>query len=230
MLDILVGVTNTRAWHEQNLQRNPEHYSAIRHFGSRFISVLQDCTGGQVLYNVATVDGQLVKYGCFNVDVLLAELREWNTLYLSGRLHKPVQIVKHHEEIAKANETNLGFAAAAALLLLPPKFSDMELFTQISGLSYSGDVRMGVVEHPQKVQRLVVPNLDRFQGLYGTALAQLPMQRKEDGWEQEDSAAARLMLYRAIAPGLRRRMGSSAGRGRRDGALTTRRTSCGREP
>ena len=33
---------------------------------------------------------QLIKYGIVSEQVFLEDLHEWRTLYLSGRLHKPV--------------------------------------------------------------------------------------------------------------------------------------------
>ncbi len=33
----------------------------------------------------------LVKYGVVRTSTLYSDLRDWNTLYLSGRMHKPVQ-------------------------------------------------------------------------------------------------------------------------------------------
>lgn len=35
-----------------------------------------------------------IKYGIISTDALCTDLLDWTTLYVSGRLHKPVRIVK----------------------------------------------------------------------------------------------------------------------------------------
>lgn len=34
---------------------------------------------------------RMIKYGVVSVQTLCADLRDWRTLYLSGRMHKPVR-------------------------------------------------------------------------------------------------------------------------------------------
>ena len=53
-----------------------------------------------------------------------------------------------------------------ALLQLPEKFGQVELYTTIAGLSYGGDFRMVFGENPDKVRNIVTPNLARFDKLY----------------------------------------------------------------
>ncbi|KAJ9525553.1 hypothetical protein QJQ45_003077 [Haematococcus lacustris] len=50
-----------------------------------------------------------------------------------------------------AQAANLRAAAATALLLLPPSFSTQDFLVKLVGLSYHGDVRMGLAEDPHKV-------------------------------------------------------------------------------
>ncbi len=67
-----------------------------------------------------------------------------------------------------------------SLLLLPPSqpFSELALWEQIAGISYSGDPRMSVpgAENPEKVKNIVRgPGvLENFRRLYGAALEEVP--------------------------------------------------------
>ena len=74
---------------------------------------------------------------------LHADLLHWTSLYLAGRLHKPVLplVAPPPPVLAAAQAANLAAALRTALLLLPPRFSGGELLHAICGLSYSGDVR-----------------------------------------------------------------------------------------
>ena len=71
------------------------------------------------------------------VDVLLRDLLQWDTLYLSGRLLKPVALIQAHDAIVAAMHTNCVSSLAAALLLLPPRFTETDLYVTIAGLSFS---------------------------------------------------------------------------------------------
>ena len=109
-----------------------------------------------------------MKYGVVCKKALLKDLNEWDTLYCSGRLQKPVSILKSSASMAKPLESNLQGALAASVFLLPPNFSELDLYLQITSLSYEGDFRMGIAENPNKIENIVRGNnsLPRFQSLY----------------------------------------------------------------
>ena len=66
---------------------------------------------------------------------------------------------------------NLEAALHTALLLLPPKFSERDLYVSIAGLSYTGDPRFTIgAESSSKVNDLVDGNFDGFRALYQTAI------------------------------------------------------------
>lgn len=97
----------------------------------------------------------MIKYGVVSMQALQRDLLTWDTLYLAGRLHKPVQVLGAHSAVETAQARNLEGAVRAALLLLPEKFTLRELLGTLCTLSYSGDVRMGFAEDSRKVERIV---------------------------------------------------------------------------
>jgi translocator assembly and maintenance protein 41 len=117
----------------------------------------------------------LIKYGVVNLDTLCTDLTTWNTLYLAGRLQKPVKILRDHPKVRLANQMNLLSALRVALLLLPERFSEFELYSTIAGISYMGDLRMVLpAEDPGKVRNIVSSQMAHFRRLYAPLISNLP--------------------------------------------------------
>lgn len=157
MIDFIFGVSYTQHWHSLNLQEHRDHYSALGSLGSYAVSKVQDSMGAGVYFNpYITVNGVLIKYGVINIDTLCKDLSEWNTMYVAGRLQKPVKILRDNPSVRLANQVNLISAVRTALLLLPPEFTENELYSTIAGISYMGDPRMTVGgDDPRKVANIV---------------------------------------------------------------------------
>ena len=81
-----------------------------------------------------------MKYGVVGTSSLETDLLDWEWLYISGRLHKPVLplILPQNPAIRSALQINLQNAIHAALLLLPEAFSEEKLYHTLAGISYSG--------------------------------------------------------------------------------------------
>ncbi|GAA6055693.1 hypothetical protein JCM3770_001024 [Rhodotorula araucariae] len=173
LLDFVFAVSHPSHWHAINMQQNPQHYSLpMRLLGSDAVSWMQEKgLGANVWFNVdVEVNGKLLKYGVVSIDALCRDLLDWETLYISGRLHKPVRILQNDARVRLANQVNLASALRTALLLLPESFTEVELFEEIAGLSYRGDFRMRVGENPHKVRNIVAAQLPAFRSLYGGLL------------------------------------------------------------
>lgn len=169
LLDFIFAVSHPSHWHSINLQQNPKHYAApLRWFGSGPISWLQEKgPGAGVWFNVdVELEGRRLKYGVVSLDSLCADLLDWQTLYLAGRMQKPVYILRDDARVRLANQVNLASALRAALLTLPSSFSEIDLFAAVAGLSYRGDFRMSLGENPRKVRNIVDAQLDQFRALY----------------------------------------------------------------
>lgn len=124
-----------------------------------------------------------------NIDTLCRDLSEWDTLYLAGRLQKPVKILRDDPRVRLAYQINLLSAVRVALLLLPTNFTEHELYSTIAGISYMGDPRMRLyAENPNKVQNIVDNQLANFRRLYTPLIEQLPNVRfvKDDlAWSED---------------------------------------------
>lgn len=172
MTDLVFGVKDSRQWHEKNMWRHPEDYSAAMHWlGYRRVAELQQLGPG-VLYNTY-VDFQKssLKYGVTGRENLREDLLNWNTLYLAGRLHKPVRLLKTDREMDDLITVNRMHAANAALLMLPERFQERQFYETVAGLSYMGDSRNGVAEDPMKIQNIVRGNPEGFREIYRQILA-----------------------------------------------------------
>ena len=176
MIDFIFCVSYSQHWHSLNLQQHKDHYSAARYLGSYAVSRIQDNWAAGVYFNpYVTVNGTLIKYGVVNLDTLCKDLSEWDTLYLAGRLQKPVKILRDDPRVRLANQMNLLSAVRTALLLLPEKFSEQDLYNTIAGISYLGDLRMSLpTENQNKVANIVNHQLPNFRRLYAPLILNLP--------------------------------------------------------
>ncbi|KAJ4371515.1 Mitochondrial translocator assembly and maintenance protein 41 [Neocucurbitaria cava] len=143
MIDFILTPKFSQHFHSLNLREHRDHYSFLGTLGSGVVSHVQDRYGAGAYFNpYITVNGTLIKYAVVNFETLLRDLTDWDTLYFAGRLHKPVKILFEEPNIRVANQRNLLSAVRCSLLLLPPTFTEKELYSTITGLSYQGDPRM----------------------------------------------------------------------------------------
>ena len=198
MIDFIFGVSHTQHWHSLNLQQHRDHYSLIGSLGSSFVSQVQDKWGAGVYFNpYVTVNGTLIKYGVVNLGTMHKDLSDWDTLYLAGRLQKPVKILRDDPRLRLANQINLISAVRTALLLLPETFTERNLYDTIAGISYLGDPRMSLgAENLDKVSNIVKHQLPNFRRLYSPLVKDLPNIDYQDqryntsGWEDDLSINA----------------------------------------
>lgn len=200
MIDMMYGVSYTQHWHSLNLQQHRDHYSFLGSLGSAAVSRIQDDFGAGVYFNpYITINGTLIKYGVVNLDTLSRDLSTWDTLYLAGRLQKPVKILRDNPRIRLANQVNLISAIRVAMLMLPESFTERDLYMAIAGISYLGDPRMRFwAENPQKVKNIVDHQLPSFRQLYHPLIEDLPnadyvdARRKSANWMRDDDADCKM--------------------------------------
>jgi translocator assembly and maintenance protein 41 len=68
---------------------------------------------------------------------MVSDLLNWDTLYIAGRLHKPINIFKVNDEVQDAYKINLENALKVALMLSSKeKITEEELYLLIAQISY----------------------------------------------------------------------------------------------
>lgn len=177
MLDFVFAVDDPVTWHTLNLLQNRNHYSILKFLGPTKISSIQNDHGASVYYNtLVPLDGRIIKYGVVSTEALIDDLLHWKTLYVAGRLHKPVKMLVQSENgtLRASLVANLKSAVTASFLMLPESFSEEDLFLQIAGLSYAGDFRMVIGEDKSKVANIVKDNMEYFRILYSNILRDCP--------------------------------------------------------
>ncbi|KRZ73986.1 Mitochondrial translocator assembly and maintenance protein 41 -like protein, partial [Trichinella papuae] len=176
MIDFVVVVDKPLEWHRENLKLNSSHYSMLRYIGAERLTKLQTDYAARVYCNTMVRVGEFfIKYSVIKTSHLISDLIDWKSLYISGRLHKPVRVLipPTSRELEEACKMNLKNACRMALLILPEKFNEEQLYTTIASLSYWGDIRMKIAENKNKVANIVQQNMRQFADMYEPILNNL---------------------------------------------------------
>nr|ACO15051.1 MMP37-like protein, mitochondrial precursor [Caligus clemensi] len=180
MTDLIFTVRDSDSWHRQHIQNHPEDYSGFSRYilGPSGIANIQESRGAKIYFNthVPWKPAGLLKYGVISRKDLIRDLLDWETLYVSGRLHKPVKLMELSQtdlELNQAIRLNIKSALHTSLLLLPEVFSEEDIYHTLAGLSYTGDFRMIVGEDKNKVANIVGPQKEHFRSLYSKHLSYL---------------------------------------------------------
>jgi len=157
MVDLIFVVDDSASWHLDNIAMNPSHYTPLLPINAAHMARIQEDIPAHLWFNtyipmnLSSHPGRLMKYGVISRHYLLRDLSAWTDLYTAGRLHKPVRILCGDAQIESYMEVNRELAVRSSLLLLPERFSDLQLYLTIASLSYWGDPRMLFGENPRKV-------------------------------------------------------------------------------
>ncbi|KAF8123073.1 Mmp37-domain-containing protein [Mycena galopus ATCC 62051] len=161
---------------ESRRTQHPSHYTLhARVLGSDYVTKVQEFGPGVWFNAYVPMAGVTIKYGVTTVDNLCSDLLNWRSLYLAGRMHKPLRIIKDDARVRLTQQVNLTSAVRAALLTLPADFSETQLFERIAGISYLGDPRMMLpAENRGKVANIVRHQAPQFKELYHRLVVGLP--------------------------------------------------------
>lgn len=173
LVDLIFVVDDTNQWHSENLSRNNQHYSGLKYLwdNANTITRIQENHGAKMYFNPYVEIGNIsIKYGVIKTNHLIDDLTNWEHLYAAGRLHKPVELLvktfDNNDKLKAALRFNKENAIRAALLQLPENFDTIQLYKVITGLSYHGDLRMIFSEDKNKIDNIVLNQVDRFDQLY----------------------------------------------------------------
>ncbi|KAG2501264.1 hypothetical protein HYH03_001071 [Edaphochlamys debaryana] len=224
ILDFIFAVHDEQKWHETNLKRNPEHYSWVGNLGANALCAITEAVGVGVHFNtlVQLDETTMVKYGVVQADIMEHDLLYWTSLYIAGRMHKPVtHLLPMPQWLVDAELENRHHALATALALLPQTFTEHDLLTTIVGLSYRGDVRMAArAEDPAKVSRIVAGSWEGLTAMYRPLLgsnryASLGLERAgetatgEELWRREAGPHMACPSLELLPPGLMHEVAAS---------------------
>ncbi|KAJ1910789.1 Mitochondrial translocator assembly and maintenance protein 41 [Tieghemiomyces parasiticus] len=174
LVDLILAVTHANHWHSINIQQNPHHYSGLRFLGSTAVTQVQEHLGAGVYFNAyVEINGTRLKYGVVSLSTLCSDLVNWDTLYLAGRMQKPIMVLKQDAVVGINSQVNLTNAVRLALLMLPETFTEEEFFRQIVSFSYTGDPRMRLGEHPNKIPNIVRGQYADLQAIYRDILGNM---------------------------------------------------------
>lgn len=172
LLDFIFVVSDPSDWHRRNRICNPSHYQST----GQLDCWLQKSAAGLYYIPDVLVVGRRIKYGVTSRENFMNDLWHWRTLYVAGRLHKPVRfLISPSSDIRRAIRENQQHAANVAQLLLPSQFTREDLLATIVGLSYIGDFRMGLAEDRQKIQRILNGQADQLWNIYADSLDAAPL-------------------------------------------------------
>ena len=84
-------VEDRDGWHQENIKKNGNHYGGLSYLlGSNFINFAQNALC-PIHYNpFIMLDEYKIKYGVISERDFKRDLVSWETLIVSGRMHKPV--------------------------------------------------------------------------------------------------------------------------------------------
>eukprot|EP00258_Populus_trichocarpa_P045232 XP_024461251.1 phosphatidate cytidylyltransferase, mitochondrial isoform X3 [Populus trichocarpa] len=205
MVDYIIGVSDPKQWHSKNMELNEDHYA----------SWMVPLGGAKLITQVADKIGVGVHFNPFVT---------WND---------KVHILVDNLDIGDVNSVNLRAAVSAALLLLPSKFTEEDLYSKICSLSYMGDLRMLFAEDKNKfgvsaahacnhlqVKRIVEGQFGLFQSMYKPFLKEyeakelltfsLPNSHQAT-ISQDCSLSMTHSLVHSLPPLVRRKMGMKLG-------------------
>jgi translocator assembly and maintenance protein 41 len=202
MLDFMFAVTHPAHFHSINMQQHASHYPLhARMLGSSYVSRIEEIGPGVWFNAYIPMNDVTIKYGVTTVDNLCSDLLHWRTLYLAGRMHKPLRIIKDDARVRLTQQVNLTSAVRAVLLTLPEEFSENQLFEGIAGISYSGDPRMMLpAEDRGKVGNIVRKQSPQFRELYHRLVVGLPGVH----WPEDSSVIQQDVSARARSAHLRK--------------------------
>ena len=102
MTDLLFLVKNTRDFHKENLNINKKHYSTISSiFREDFITKVNSMGTGVYFNPMISLEDIYFKYGVIELETAYNQMKNWNSLFFSGRLHKPVVKIYPFDEAEK---------------------------------------------------------------------------------------------------------------------------------
>lgn len=166
-------------WHRSNISQHSNDYSSLSMLGPGVVNMVGKWGAGVYFNPFVDIKANSgiemeLKYGVTSMEYLCSDLLNWDTLYLAGRMHKPIAVVVNDPYVSVCQQINLTNAIRLAIIMTnKPKISKYDLFMSIASVSYLGDPRLKFRgENPNKVRNIVDNQYDQFDKLYSPVLSQ----------------------------------------------------------
>ncbi|KAF3637593.1 putative haloacid dehalogenase-like hydrolase domain-containing protein 3-like [Capsicum annuum] len=185
MTDYIIGVADPRQWHSEiNDIANDigvgVHFNPFVSCNKKVLSQRSSAETNTSMLSSWVVTAELM---CFlilsllwieNIEMFQQRQKTLLALVDGGQSYLvpaaggrwKVNILVDKLDIKNVNTVNLKAATSAALLLLPSKFTEEDLYAKICSLSYMGDLRMLFAEDKNKVKKIVRGQFYLFEEMY----------------------------------------------------------------
>jgi Phosphatidate cytidylyltransferase, mitochondrial len=173
--DLLVVTADVERFHSHNMTKYPEHYSRLALLSPTSVSYINRTSPyAHFALNANLPTGLICKYGVVDFRDLRNVLESWESLHIPGRLQKPVELLECSDKSAydsllpqlNANRITALRLAAVLSSMNCSTFTIDQLLNQLVGLSYLGDLRMGLAEAPTKVSDIVRGQFSELKTIY----------------------------------------------------------------
>ena len=165
-IDLILPVKDAESWHRANLITNSEMYSKTGEWFFKKQPKLYKAGASICYMTYIPFEGDEYKIGIIEEADLIDDLINWREFFLAGRMQKNVLLHFCSQNIINASQINRDNALLMGLLLTDEGQSITDLYENICGLSYLGDVRGKVAENPHKVQNIVTAGRKDFDEIY----------------------------------------------------------------
>jgi len=194
-IDMILIVDDVAKFHQTNMKVNKKDYSYLMRFGgSEIVTSFNKKAAGLFFNPFVETDIGVLKYGVISTKRAVDDLENWTSLYLSGRLHKPVKFcTPNHpndsldlsqslpsldDPIGRALRLNLYSAIRTALMLNLHSYHSKsttldDVLLNICKLSYTGDIRTQGFEDQQKVNKIFEGSYDNLKALYESRINEM---------------------------------------------------------
>ncbi|CAG5079668.1 Oidioi.mRNA.OKI2018_I69.PAR.g9312.t1.cds [Oikopleura dioica] len=212
-IDMILIVDDVQEFHKTNMKINKRDYSySMRFGGPEIVTSFNKRAAGLFFNPFVETDLGVLKYGVISTERAVDDLENWTSLYLSGRLHKPVKFCtpQHPENsaldlsqslpsiddpIGRALRLNLYSAIRTAIMLNLHSYHSKsttldDVLLNICKLSYTGDIRTQGFEDQQKVNKIFEGSYDNLKQLYEPRINEMTGLEYSNGKIDIDTSAA----------------------------------------
>lgn len=169
-IDLILGVEDFNAWHQENIKNNPGDYSDTLR---KNITLPLVKLGVPIVYqNYIQDQNYQFKVGTIETKAMLNDIKTYNSNFFNGRLQKPVYLIQSTAEFDKLIERNHDWGYELATFLMSSDiYTKNQLYQTIYKLSYIGQLRNLGFEDKNKCKNTLDNQQELFDNMYAKYFA-----------------------------------------------------------